>query len=73
MKNVYFGYGLKKIPKVGETTILTKVYYPATYCAMSLKEEQIVIGPVQVIEKIANNMSILWTEKTGYAVYYTEK
>ena len=73
MKNVYFGYGLKRIPKIGETAILTKVAYPASYCAMSLKEEQVVIGPVQEIEKIANNMSILWTANAGYVIYGTEK
>lgn len=68
--NVYFGYGIQRHPKIGEKLILTKVEVGGCSLGPALDKEQVEIGPIEDIEQISQNMSILWTEEAGYAVYW---
>lgn len=69
-KNVYFGYGIRRHPKIGENLVLTKVVVGGYSLGSMLDKEQLAIGPIEAIEQIAQNMSILWTKDAGYAVYW---
>lgn len=72
-KKVYWGYGIQQEPKVGSTISLTKVEVGGCSICTCLDKEYIEnIGTITKIQRIAENMSILWTEDCGYAVYYTE-
>lgn len=73
-KEVYFGYDMSDIPMIGKSLFLRKIKVNSRYCStIRLKTEQILVGPIQKIEQIGENMSILWTEEEGYVVYYVEK
>lgn len=69
-KNVYFGYGIWRHPRIGEKLVLTKVEVGGCSLGAALDKEQLAIGPIEDIEQIARNMSILWTKDAGYAVYW---
>ncbi len=72
-KNLYWGYSIQHLPRIGAEMFLTKVEIGGCSLGPSLQKEQVVIGPIQEIEQIAPNMSILWTEKEGYVVYWTPR
>lgn len=72
-KNVYWGYGITHIPKVGENMYLTKVEVEVFSLGVTISKKQVEIGPIQEIEQIGENMSIIWTEEAGYAVYWTPR
>lgn len=69
-KNVYFGYGIQKHPRIGENLVLVKVVVGGCSLGSALIKEKVDIGPIEDIEQIARNMSILWTKDAGYAVYW---
>lgn len=73
MKEVYWGYRIQRKPKVGSTISLTKVEVGGCSIGACLDKKHIEnTGTITQIQRIAENMSILWTEDCGYAVYYTE-
>ena len=75
-KMVYWGYAMPfetERPEVGKKLTLTKVEaaggaYLGTVIGQTWHETE----PIIEVERIAKNMSILWTENAGYAVYWTE-
>ncbi len=71
--NVYFGYDIRRYPKIGEKLVLTKVEVGGCSLGPMLDKEQLEIGPIEDIEQISQNMSILWTEDAGYAVYWVPR
>ena len=73
MKKVYWGYAMKDKPKVGSTISLTRIEVEGFSLGFCLNKKHIeTTGTINSIQRIAENMSILWTEDCGYAVYYTE-
>lgn len=73
MKNVYFGYGIVHRPEVGKSVMLRKVELLSCLMASDLTEKVVVTGPIEEIQQIGDNMSILWTEKDGYVVYWVQR
>jgi len=72
-KNVYWGYGTVFTPKVGEIISLVRVNVEEGGLYLKPYGQPVTdAGPIIEIEQIGRNMSILWMEDAGYAVYWTE-
>ena len=75
-KRVYWGYGIAGIneqPKVGKSIELTKVeVFGKSTLGAVIQQQHHETKPIVKVQRIAENMSILWTEEEGYAVYWTE-
>ncbi len=72
-KCVYWGYGTVFTPKVGEIISLVRVNVEEGGLSLKPFAQPVTdIGPIIEIEQIGRNMSILWMEDAGYAVYWTE-
>ncbi len=73
MKKVYYAeIGITTVPTIGESIYLTKIEYYRVAGFDSLTSERrmrIQTKPILKIEKIADNMQIIWTEDEGYVTY----
>lgn len=73
MKKKVFWAIVDRPPVVGKTLTLTKVDIGSCVEGTFLKQETVETTPIKRIHKFGENMCILCTEDTNYAVYYTEK
>ena len=71
MKKVYWAI-VNEVPEEGKSINLTKVNISSCTEGVFTTQKSISTTPIERIERIADNMCILWTEECGYAVYYTE-
>lgn len=71
MKKVYWAI-VNQVPEEGKNINLTKMNISSCTEGVFTTQESITTTPIKRIERIADNMCILWTEECGYAVYYTE-
>ena len=71
MKKVYWAI-VDKVPEEGKSIKLTRINISSCTEGVFTTQESISTTPIERIERIADNMCILWTKECGYAVYYTE-
>lgn len=71
MKKVYWAT-VNEVPEEGKNIHLTRIKISLCSEGTFTNPESITTTTIQRIERIAENMCILWTEECGYAVYYTD-
>lgn len=69
-KTLYWGYEIRKVPEIGRRIPLIRVEVGGCSIGVWLEKKSIETEPIQEIQKLGSNMSILWTEKEGYIVYW---
>ena len=71
MKKVYWAI-VDQVPEEGKSINLTVVNISSCKEGIFTTRKSILTTPIERIERIADNMCILWTKECGYVVYYTE-
>lgn len=72
MKKVYWAI-VNQVPEEGKSISLTKInIFSCVEGVFTSQDKVATTALIERIERIADNMCILWTEECGYAVYYTE-
>ena len=71
VKKVYWAI-VDQVPEEGKSISLTKINISSCVEGIFTTQERVTTTLIEKIERIADNMCILWTEECGYAVYYTE-